>query len=86
MQPLSPVRRGTLNLSVTYLPCTGMAYVHQRGVIHRDLKAANLLLDDNLQVRPLGACCQARPSTCALPFPSRHSAAHDSNSKTSVCR
>lgn len=61
--------------------------MHQRGVIHRDLKAANLLLDDNLQV-PLPPLL----STSALGWnppgasaTSQNSAAHNRGELQGVC-
>ncbi|WIA40249.1 hypothetical protein OEZ86_013627 [Tetradesmus obliquus] len=45
-----PLRLSTL-LKVAVEVSRGMDYLHQRNIIHRDLKAANLLLDENGTVK-----------------------------------
>jgi serine/threonine protein kinase len=49
------VQEGPLRLSQILKIATevsrGMDYLHQRKIIHRDLKAANLLMDDHAIVK-----------------------------------
>ena len=35
---------------------SAVAYCHSKRVVHRDLKAENLLLDSNLNIKLAGAC------------------------------
>ena len=50
-----PLRLSTsLALQLASDVAEGMAYLHSQSIIHRDLKSANLLLDDNDRVK--GAC------------------------------
>jgi serine/threonine protein kinase len=42
----------------------GMDYLHQRKIIHRDLKAANLLLDENGTVRTCDGSGQMHHAGC----------------------
>ncbi len=49
--PLVPVQEGSLPLvqvlKIAAEVARGMDYLHQRKIIHRDLKAANLLMDEH---------------------------------------
>ena len=56
-----PLRLSTpLALQLASDVAEGMAYLHAQSIIHRDLKSANLLLDDNDRVK--GACEAAAAS------------------------
>ncbi|KAK4530434.1 hypothetical protein CCYA_CCYA04G1291 [Cyanidiococcus yangmingshanensis] len=70
---LSPLRKKSMALDV----CRGMAYLHDRGLMHRDLKSSNLLVDSSYRVK-IGdfglsksiryiALCQPMTGNCGTP-------------------
>jgi hypothetical protein len=70
---LSPLRKKSMALDV----CRGMAYLHDRGHMHRDLKSSNLLVDSSYRVK-IGdfglaksirylALCQPMTGNCGTP-------------------
>jgi serine/threonine protein kinase len=52
--------RLTQILKVALEVSRGMDYLHQRKIVHRDLKAANLLMDEHGIVKIAGAWCVMR--------------------------
>ena len=36
---------------IFYECLNGLVYLHQKGIIHRDIKLKNIFLDDNLNIR-----------------------------------
>jgi len=46
-EALSPLRKKCIALDI----CRGMAYLHEHGLLHRDLKSSNLLIDGSYRVK-----------------------------------
>jgi serine/threonine protein kinase len=64
----------TRRLAMALDAAKGMLYLHESGVVHRDLKSPNLLVDKSWKVKVAGVCHQrylpVRPA--ALSVPGRH--------------
>lgn len=59
------------------LPCALCSYLHNRGIIHRDLKSPNLLVDEQWRVKVCmghasgkAGSCTAEHSHCHMIVPS----------------
>ena len=62
---LSPLRKKAVALDV----CRGMAYLHAKGLLHRDLKSANLLVDEAFRVKVGDFGLARRVGTLAVAVP-----------------
>ena len=65
-QPLEPTRSFRVAIGLA----TAVGHVHRHGLIHKDIKPANVLVDDGGNVRPSGFGIASRlPHECQAPAP-----------------
>jgi serine/threonine protein kinase len=68
LKEFGPLEEPTIRQYIRHV-VNGVAYLHESGIAHRDLKCANLLLADDgvVKIADFGAAKRASPARCSRP-------------------